>query len=518
MSTSSFCKRLDAGAAQWPGRIAIVESDGGAIDFSSLATCVRSIARGLIAFGLQPGDRVLFAVRPCIKFVALALGVQEAGGAVVPLDADTGDDLFHARVRLLAPQWVIAESVLLMATANKHVRSWLRACGVALPPLAHVSGARFIRVGPPYPGAWRASSIEALMRVGAACEEEPCVASPSAESFIVFTSGTTGAPKAVVHSRRSMEQVIEAVEAQLGARTTDIVYTKDLHLILPALFAGATSVIPPRAFFKPRRMLADLIRFRVTQLFAVPTECQELLDFAAKQRRPFPDTLRLILLGAAPIYASFLERLRAVLPSATQLWCIYGMTEILPVAFVTLDEKLAYGGEGDLVGPCVPGVAARVNADGELLLRGANLFSRYLGEPSVVEHATGDLARIEAGRIVLLGRRKDMIIRGHKNIYPPLYEPTIERIPGVRRCAMVGVYDSKLADERVVLFVEAISEDAATALHAELPRALREGPFCIDVLAMPDEILFTALLQSGRSSKIDKGALREIARAKLGCE
>ena len=193
------------------------------------------------------------------------------------------------------------------------------------------------------------------------------------------------------------------------------------------------------------------------------------------------------------------------------------MTEILPVARVSLSEKVRYEGEGDLVGECVPGVSAHISSDGELVLRGPNLFSGYFGEPPSAEHGTGDLARLHEGRIVLLGRRKDMIIRGQFNIYPELYETTIDRIDGVRRCAMVGFYDDAVADERVVLAVEPNAGVDASSLEERLGRELRSGPCSIDAAALPDVILVMVLPVVGRSSKVDKNSLREFAQRKTLC-
>ena len=169
----------------------------------------------------------------------------------------------------------------------------------------------------------------------------------------------------------------------------------------------------------------------------------------------------------------------------------------------------------DIVGAPVRGAAARVGQTGELVVRGENLFTGYLGEPPAIEHATGDLACLDGNRIVLLGRVKDMIIRREHNIYPELHEPVIERIPGVRRCAMVGVYDQVLHDERVVLAIETEEGFGGDAFVRAVARALRAGPAHIDAAALPDLIILTPLPESGRSRKVDKDALRELARAQL---
>src|SRR5439155_17092814 len=118
-----------------------------------------------------------------------------------------------------------------------------------------------------------------------------------------------------------------------------------------------------------------------------------------------------------------LRRATNLLPGK-EILSVYGMTEILPVAVTTAADKLAYQGDGDPVGLPLPGISVRVDQGGELHVTGPNLCRGYLGGEPLTEHATGDLARLDDGRIVLVGRKKDMVIRGRANIYPGLYEPT----------------------------------------------------------------------------------------------
>ena len=119
---------------------------------------------------------------------------------------------------------------------------------------------------------------------------------------------------------------------------------------------------------------------------------------------------------------------------------------------------------------------------------------------------------------MLLGRSKDMIIRGAFNIYPALHEPVIEQIDGVRRAAMIGVFDEMRADERVVLVVE-----PAKAMHThqqeeefaqQVSTALRTT-HRIDSVALPDDVVVAAIPLAGRSSKVDKAQLRQSMRQLL---
>ena len=99
------------------------------------------------------------------------------------------------------------------------------------------------------------------------------------------------------------------------------------------------------------------------------------------------------------------------------------------------------------VGQVMSHVSVRID-DGELVVAGEGLALGYLGEPPLAELRTGDLARIEAHRLVLAGRSKDMFIRGSTNVYPGLYEPVIAGLPGIAEAAIVGVPDD-VGDDRV---------------------------------------------------------------------
>lgn len=156
------------------------------------------------------------------------------------------------------------------------------------------------------------------------------------------------------------------------------------------------------------------------------------------------------------------------------------------------------------------GCTVRIDEQGQLCVSGERLCARYFGGECLTEVATGDLARLDDdGRIVLLGRLKDMIIRGRSNIYPALYEDGIAEIPGVSRCALIGVWDSRLGDERVVLAVEpAVGEKNTAGLRRRVEHALQSHPI-IDSFAVPDEIVITPLPESGRAHKVDRNALRK---------
>jgi acyl-CoA synthetase (AMP-forming)/AMP-acid ligase II len=267
--------------------------------------------------------------------------------------------------------------------------------------------------------------------------------------------------------------------------------------------------MPPHGFApgaRPDQLAAGLAG--ATHTFLVPADLAAVLDAVEAGAVALPASLRQVLIGAAPVLPPLLRRARAALPGV-ELLAVYGMTEILPVAVATAEEKLAHTGPGDLVGAPLPGVTARVDGAGRLVVAGANLARGHLadldrGEPAMTEHVTGDLARIEDGAIVLAGRATDMIIRGRTNIYPGLHEPVIARLPGVGQAVLVGVPDA-IGDERVVLALVG-EPGAAERVAAALPGVL-------DAAALPDRVVqLDALPTAGRTRKVDRAALRELVR------
>jgi acyl-CoA synthetase (AMP-forming)/AMP-acid ligase II len=513
---SSLRLRLDAAIAGRSHAAAIIDENGRGTTGAQLVRRVDELTSGLATAGLRAGDRVLFAVRPSAEAIALLCACLDLGAVIVAAPLGAGDVVFASRMALVDPTWVIAESALLMAMHVGIVRRLVRLRGGHLPAMPRGSTARLVRSGRWLPGA-RATSLARIVADGRHRAPAPAdTLEDESAAFIVFTSGTTATPKAVVHSRRSMEATLAIVAGQLRIGEGDVLLARDAHLILPALFARATVVMPGHGAFSPAATLATMSRHQVTHMFEVTAHCLALADYAGTEGERLPASLRHLLIGAAPVRAAFLRRLAGVLPPGATAWCTYGMTEMIPVSTVSLHEKLAFDGEGDLVGSPVPGASARIGDGGELVLGGANLFTGYLGQPAVTQHATGDLARLDAGRIVLEGRVKDMIIRREHNIYPELHESVIERIPGVKRCAMVGLYDEVLHDERIALAVETSDGTADDVLRDRIERAMRTGPTTIDAAALPDHLFFTALPLAGRSSKVDKAALREMARARFG--
>lgn len=472
-----------------PDAPAVIDARGATIDYGTLAHRIHATAGGLRERGLAPGDGVLFSIRPGPDALVLALAVVAAGGTVVFADPGVGAELFATRAQRAGARFAAAESVLYAAAAIGPARRYAARRGLLLPDFSAL-GLNHIYSGRRLPGVPRgAAALRSLTG------PPPADPDPGAPAVVIFTSGTTSRPRAVVHTLRTLSAGLGLLQQRCALGPGDVVHTDQLMLGLPALAGGACWSLPGTPL-DPRRYARQLRERRATHAFLVPGDAARVLDIAPR----WPG-VRGVLLGAAPVVPALLRRVRTAAPDAEVL-CIYGMTEAPPVAIATAEEKLAHTGPGDLMGTLPAGVTVRVDDD-ELVVAGPQVCPRYLGEPDHDEVRTGDLGAVdEAGRVLLLGRRKDMLIRGEHNIYPGLYEPRIAALPGVVDALLVGIPDDRTGDEEVVLAVVLEPATALDAVRARLPGVVPGSAFPDRVVAI-DEVP-----RSGRTHKPDREALR----------
>jgi Acyl-CoA synthetases (AMP-forming)/AMP-acid ligases II len=496
-----------------PEQPAVVQN-GAALSVGGLMRDAVQLAGGLQRAGMKPGETAVLAALPdagfvCIVYAALLLNIRLA-----VIDPEMGRDNYRAKLRQLSPKWAFVDYRLLLLQEHPLLR-WLYFLrskkGIYFPIN---KGMSIIATGPWMPILQKHSSYRSLFKnAPPLIRPENSAQSEASEFLVTYTSGTTSVPKGVVHSvgaiTASILQIAELIKGGHNRRLA----THLPYFAIIGLNAGV------EAYLWDYRLSAEeqwafVEQNDITTLFAPPCDYLPMIERAEKNAQKLPDCLQHLFFGSAPVHRSFLERLIAVLPPHVRMTCLYGMTENLVVASVDGREKAQLPTQGgDILGKPVPNVDIRLAPDGEILVRSPQMYSRYLHLESRDEwHQTGDLGYIDAeGRIVLTGRKKDMVIRRNFNLYPGLYEPTVNRIPGVVECAFVGVFDETKHDETVVLFVEANKP----LVEAAFRRQLEFGTFSIDKEALPDAIFFEKLPRAGRQSKVDKNALRERAAALL---
>ncbi len=483
---------------------AIVHQDK-VITVGELLTQSEQLAAGLQRLGIRRDDTAVLAAMPDAGFISIVYAAMICGLRLAVIDPEMGRDNYREKLRQLQPGWAFVDARLLLLQEHPLLRRayfrWSRK-GIYFPKAPDV---RIIATGPWLPLWQKHVRLKNL-----AVDAVPLIASESltaeAEFLITYTSGTTSLPKGVVHSIGAITAgILQIAELIRGGHNRRIA-THLPYFALIGLNAGVAAHLWDYAS-SAQEKLQFIEEHNITTLFSPPCDYLPLLEICEREGRRFPACLQHLFFGSAPVYRSFLERLLPVLPDHVRLTCLYGMTENLVVAAIDGREKAWLPTDsGDVVGKPVAGVELRFADDGEILLRSPQTFTRYLHLAGRDEwHASGDLGHLDAqGRLVLTGRKKDMIIRRNFNLYPGLYEPTVNRIPGVTECAFVGRFDEKKQDESVVLFVENHRPITASAVR----RALAFGTYSIDREALPDLIIFSKLPRAGRQNKVDKAALR----------
>jgi acyl-CoA synthetase (AMP-forming)/AMP-acid ligase II len=462
------------------------------------------VAAALQAEGMQRGDRVVVAAAPDRRFMVFFYAAMLLQAQVSIIDPEMGREHYAAKLRQFQPHWALIDRRLMFLQEQPLLRRlylWWWRSGLYFPA---TPGLRCIGVGPALPLRQPVLDFDALIRRGAGLSAGPLTdGETDAEFLITYTSGTVDEPKGVVHTLASLRSALAALQTVIGHEPGQktAVYLPLFALI--GLHSALEVYLIPKSM-KARAKLRFYRRHGINLLFAPPAEYLTLLQAGGGQ---LPGSLRHLMIGSAPVYPGFLQKLTAAVGPDVRISCTYGMTEHLLVATTDGRQKLQFAGAGDLLGTVASGVALRIAADGEIEVHSPQLFRRYFHQSDRPHwHATGDLGQLlPDGCLVMTGRKKDMIIRRDTNIYPGLYEPTINRIPGVRAAALVGVYDPAVADERVFLAVEC-DDHSLTAVH--LATLLRDGPYAIDREAWPDEIHLLTLPRSGRQQKVDKHQLR----------
>ncbi len=483
-----------------PDRPAFLGPDGRILlRRGELAARVRAAAGAYARAGFAPGARVAFGVRPDADGIAWLLGAFRAGVVPVILDTGLSPATMVDRARTAGVEALVTDGRV--ATVLHHpILRWLAARrGLALPGVRELA-----------PVTWTTSfapaRVRRLDRLAGGDARRPL--DGRAPALVVFTSGSTGAPRGVVYGGDGLAALMDAAQRYIQLPADSVVLGSALHLVIPALLAGVPVVLAdPR---DPARLAALVRRLGITHLSLPP---HRALAFARAGGQA-----RLLLLGSAPVRNATLRELVERMPGA-EIRSIYGMTEYLLVAAIDAVERLAFDErEGDLVGRPIDGVHVRIAADGELHVGGPALALGYLGdELPVGELASGDLARLDAaGRVVLVGRRKEMLIRDGQNIYPALYEPLLADGADLEAAVIVGLPDIH-ADETVVLFAVPRAGGDPEAARARLATLVASSRSPLDRHARPDVILgLETLPRTGRSGKPDRRELVRIAAARLG--
>jgi len=476
----------------------------GEVTYREFAELVEGAAGRLAEEGLRPGDRLAVAARNGLDLAVALWACARLGAVLVGLN-----------VRLAPAQWgyMLTHSGASLALAQPEFLSGLQEAAAE----AGLPHGQVRSVGDHFTGRRRAWSYTAGDRPDEA-----------ATFAVVYTSGTTGRPKASqvvhrcsMHSGITYSRVLNLTADDRAAVLFPIYYISALHAhLLPMMLVGGACVLV--ATTTPREFLTILADQRITWMYAVPSFWLMLLQLEGFAWPNLPD-LSVGAFGGSPFPTSAVAAIRRQLPQV-RLHDIYGLSETHSPATMLLDEE--FRRKPGSVGRPLPCMEAQVvdeaevplgpGVAGELWLRGSLVTTGYFADPAATAAAittdgwfrTGDVARIDPeGYVYILDRKKDMITRGGQKIFSAEVEQLLVAHPDVEDAAVVGVPNT-VAFETVAAFV--VARPGSGLSTRDVREWVRSG---MAEHAMPRAVQFVAEIPRNATGKIDKASLRRQAAA-----
>lgn len=499
----------EAAARDPDGEAAVFAAGGLRWSWAQLRHEAERIAAGLWRLGVRAGDRVALRAANRPEALVLPFAAARLGALLVTLNpAYREPELAHV-LRLCRPALLVCEGTPGASAAQVPQRVALDAADAP----GRIDWATLRH--------WGREAGEALATVPLPAAHDAAV--------IFFTSGTTGTPKGVTLSHRSIVNNALAVAAKLGLQATDrVAVPVPLHhcfgLVLSVLASagqGAAMVFPTPTF-DAAATLAALQAERCSVLHGVPSMFLALLRARGRLRRARPAGLRTGLMAGAACPPALVRQVRSTLLPGLAI--AYGMTETGPVSFQTAPGE----GCGEAVGSLLPHLEARIvdpegrtvplGERGELCVRGPSLMQGYWREPERSAEAlrggwmhSGDLATLdEQGRCRIVGRVRDLVLRGEHSVFPQEVEAAFSRHPKVAAVQVFGVPDAELGEE---LCAWVVPRPGSACSLAELRR------FCRARLApaqVPRHIRFVDCLPVTVNGKPRKFVMRDVMMRELG--
>jgi fatty-acyl-CoA synthase len=526
---------LDRAADLWPDREAlVVPHQDVRWSFAELRALADGLAAGLLGLGLVPGDRVGVLSPNRSEWVTIQFATARAGLVLVNINpAYRAPELRYAlnkvgcKALIVAPRFKSSDYMGMLAELAPELETATpgRLAARSLPDLSWI-----VHLGAePHRGAISYDNVVAgadartrdrVRMLGATLQFDDPI-------NIQFTSGTTGAPKAATLTHHNIVNNAIFVGRQMALDPGDrlclpVPMYHCFGMVLGTLctVACGAAVVLPSEGFDADATLRAIADERCSALHGVPTMFIAELDSPTFPRTDF-SSLRTGIMAGAPCPEELMRRVMADM-HLEQITIAYGMTETGPVSFQTaVDDPLEK--RVGTVGRVLPHVEVKIvdpegrvvprGTAGELLTRGYCVMPGYWGDTEKTAEAidpahwiaSGDVAVIEPdGYCRIVGRTKDMIIRGGENIFPREIEDFLYTHPKIEQVEVIGVPDPKYGEE-VCAWIRLRDGETATADEIRA--------FCAERIAhfkIPRHIRFVETFPMTVTGKVQKFVMRQM--------
>lgn len=491
------------------GNKTAIKCEGNEISYEAFNCQANRLAHALIQKGIGIEDPVAMLMSNCIEFALTDIAIMKAGAAKVPLNDMLGEK------EIL---YILQESGAKLAFVGPHFYPILAKLRPQLPNLKTIVS---ITNDAPL------DFIPLRELLASYPETSPDVdVKPHHRALIAFTGGTTGLPKGIVQTQQSqvMNLLCHIVELDINNDDTILSMSPLPHsagrYLLTGLLKGSTHIVTAR--FDPLRALQLIEQERVTFTFMVPTMIYRVLD-ALEQDTFNTASLKTIMYGASPITE---ERLKQGLNVfGPVFYQFYGLTEA--PNFITRLRKSDHSLDPDKIHrlrSCgTPPLMAQVKIvndrgqevprgdQGEIAVKAPFIMEEYFNMPEKTAETivdgwllTGDVGKMdEEGYVYLLDRKKDMIISGGMNVYSTEVENVIQKFPGVRQVAVIGIPHQDWGEQVLAIIVPDLDQPP---LEDELLHYCKEN---LSKYKQPKAIQLVSEFPLTPYGKIDKKTLRK---------
>lgn len=467
-SMETIGERIQNLATERPDHLALVD-DARSINWRELTALANRIANRLREQGLETGDTVALLSENRIEAVALYLGTLVAGGCMVPLSGMASDDSLALMMNDCAARF------LFVSQKNRPLLDGMDG------KLEHVNAEGCIGLGTDHNGTLN-TLTEWLGETSA--DAAPAKVTLDHPFNIIYSSGTTGTPKGILHDYRFRHRQMQRLSRfgldgdAVNLVSTPLYSNTTLVSVLPTLFHGGTLILMAR--FDARRFLELSEKHRVTHAMLVPVQYQRILSDPEFDRFDL-SSFQLKLCTSAPLRAEVIREAMERWPANIRE--VYGLTE---GGISTSLDCGAHPDKWDSVGVPTEGAEVRVideqgnelprGETGEIVGRAISMMRGYVNRDEqtaemlwtspegLVFYRSGDMGRIDDdGFVYILDRRKDMIISGGFNIYAVDLEKVLLMHPAVADVAVIGVPSEQWGETPLGLVVLKASADATEA-------------------------------------------------------